>query len=193
VEHRRHHAEIDVPVRSVATWSGAAIVGAALAWWAHPVVALGWLAGHGAYDTVHRSIHARAPRGRYGRLVRRQHLDHHFGGAGRNFGVTSPVWDVVLGTYRRPATVRLPLDTAPPWLVAASVVGHPDPGRLGPPGGPGRRDGPGRTAAPPWAADYELVARRPGTAPPADDGASDPGPSPVGRSAGDGRRATGHG
>lgn len=128
-EHQEHHATLDVPVRSIGTWSGAAIVGVALGGWVHPALGLGWLAGYGTDDTVHRAIHARAPGGAYGRLVRRHHLSHHFGQAGSDYGITSPVWDVVFRTRSDPGIVRVPAAQAPPWVTAADpgyeLVGGP--------------------------------------------------------------------
>lgn len=44
-------------------------------------------------------------------------MHHHFGAPMRNFGVTTPVWDVLLGTYDEPGVVTVPLRMAPDWLV----------------------------------------------------------------------------
>ena len=35
----------------------------------------------------------------------------------RNFGVTSPVWDRLFGTYDKPAVVKVPRRMAPQWMV----------------------------------------------------------------------------
>jgi sterol desaturase/sphingolipid hydroxylase (fatty acid hydroxylase superfamily) len=60
-----------------------------------PVYA-GGLAGYLAYDLVHYAVHANArwlPRS-----LRRHHLAHHFGAPESRFGVSTRLWDRVLGT-----------------------------------------------------------------------------------------------
>lgn len=53
------------------------------------------------YCTIHVSIHHHAGRGfgRYGALMLRLRQGHHRGARG-NFGVSSPLWDIVFRTYR---------------------------------------------------------------------------------------------
>jgi sterol desaturase/sphingolipid hydroxylase (fatty acid hydroxylase superfamily) len=34
--------------------------------------------------------------------MRRFHMEHHYKNATTQFGLSSPLWDLVLGTYRRP-------------------------------------------------------------------------------------------
>lgn len=77
----------------------------------------GMLAAYGGYEVLHRRAHTHAPRGRYGRWVRRSHLHHHFGAPMRNFGVTSPVWDLLARTYDDPGVVTVPRRMAPTWLL----------------------------------------------------------------------------
>ena len=100
------------------TWVGAALVAVFLAWAAHPAAGAGWMAAYVAYELVHRHLHATARTagdsdsdgdaagrterlGRYGRWARRHHFHHHFVDVRRNYGVTTPLWDVVLRTRRR--------------------------------------------------------------------------------------------
>jgi sterol desaturase/sphingolipid hydroxylase (fatty acid hydroxylase superfamily) len=78
---------------------------------------VGMIATYFGYEVAHRRTHTHPPRGRYGRWARRSHLHHHFGAPMRNFGVTSPVWDKVLGTYDEPGVVTVPRRMAPTWLV----------------------------------------------------------------------------
>lgn len=99
--------------------------------------AAGFLAAYIGYELVHRRAHTRAPIGRYGRWLRRHHFHHHFRNPKSNHGVTSPIWDLVFGTFERPATVRVPRRHAMTWLVD-------DQGRV--------RDR--------YAADYQLGRRR---------------------------------
>lgn len=61
----------------------------------------GLITGHLVYCSLHLAMHHFGARGfgRYGAMMRRLHDGHHRGGRG-NFGVTSPLWDVVFGTFR---------------------------------------------------------------------------------------------
>lgn len=66
----------------------------------------GLVTGYIAYDSLHYlTHHSRARRGPLGWL-RRYHLLHHNDRVPGRFGVSSPLWDLVLGTYL-PATKRL--------------------------------------------------------------------------------------
>lgn len=78
--------------------------------------ALGFGAMYAAYEIEHRRTHTHAPIGPYTRWTRRHHLYHHFGSPKMNHGVTSPVWDLVFGTYRRPGVIKVPERHAPLWL-----------------------------------------------------------------------------
>jgi len=70
------------------------------------VVLCGLLIGYLFYEFVHLSAHApRPPPGL--RSLQRMHLRHHFGGSDRAFGVTSPIWDWVFGTYRQRSEPRV--------------------------------------------------------------------------------------
>ncbi len=62
-------------------------------------VLCGLLTGYLFYEFVHLSAHAAHPPPGL-RTLRRMHLRHHFGGSDRAFGVTSPFWDWIFGTYR---------------------------------------------------------------------------------------------
>jgi sterol desaturase/sphingolipid hydroxylase (fatty acid hydroxylase superfamily) len=81
---------------------------------------VGMITMYFGYEIAHRRTHTHPPRGRYGRWARRNHLHHHFGAPMRNFGVTSPVWDRLLGTHEEPGVVTVPLRMAPTWLVDES-------------------------------------------------------------------------
>ncbi len=100
--------------------------------------ALGLTAMYLGYEVLHRRIHTHAPRGAYGRWMRRHHLYHHHKSPRQNHGVTSPIWDRIFDTETKPQErVRIPRRVAPAWMVD-------DRGEL-------RAD---------YAADYELVGRR---------------------------------
>jgi hypothetical protein len=82
---------------------------------------LGLAGGLGLYEFVHMNMHNRRtpPRTPYGMWVSRLHLHHHFEDARTNHGITSPLWDFLLGTYRKPGVVRVPdrPGVAPRWIL----------------------------------------------------------------------------
>jgi len=124
-EHLKHHADVTY----FAPASKKALSAAATTAVAFPVasVAMGrrWAAAYTAglismyyaYEIAHRRTHTHPPRNEFGRWMRRSHLHHHFGAPMRNHGVTSPVWDRLLGTYEDPGTVTVPQRMAPTWMV----------------------------------------------------------------------------
>jgi sterol desaturase/sphingolipid hydroxylase (fatty acid hydroxylase superfamily) len=125
-EHLRHHAERDSVLESwYFAWTGVIAVGIALAINAArllgPVgvcLGAGWVAGYGFYDWVHWRAHRRPIAHPYERWVRRHHFHHHFGHPTANHGVTTPVWDMVFGTYERvEGPLRVPRRLAMVWLV----------------------------------------------------------------------------
>ena len=59
--------------------------------------------GYVAYELVHFSTHKCRMDGPIGRRLLRQHMLHHFRDDTKNYGVTSPLWDIVFGTVYRPA------------------------------------------------------------------------------------------
>jgi sterol desaturase/sphingolipid hydroxylase (fatty acid hydroxylase superfamily) len=133
-EHLRHHARrlYFTPTRRkvAAAVPALAVVGALAALLAGPPAGLAFTAGFGAmyvaYEVMHRRIHTHPPRGPYGRWMRRHHLHHHFGDPWSNHGVTSPLWDVVFRTRRRPGTIGVPRHLAMPWLVDADGALRPE-------------------------------------------------------------------
>lgn len=124
-EHTRHHAEGDyfAPAWKKALGACAAIplIGALATSVAGEtngfVFGLSFVATYATYEIVHRRAHTHAGFGPYGRYLRRHHFHHHFSDPQTNHGVTSPLWDVVFGTWRRPATIRVPRKLAMRWLI----------------------------------------------------------------------------
>jgi hypothetical protein len=44
-----------------------------------------------------------------------------------NHGVTTPLWDIVFGTYEEPETIRVPKKIVMPWLIdPVSLTVHGD-------------------------------------------------------------------
>jgi sterol desaturase/sphingolipid hydroxylase (fatty acid hydroxylase superfamily) len=61
----------------------------------------GFMLGYLFYCAIHVRFHHgdAASFGRYAAFMHAHHVGHHRGGKG-NFGVTSPVWDLVFGSFR---------------------------------------------------------------------------------------------
>ncbi len=66
----------------------------------------GFVIGYVLYDSLHWYVHARAPRNRFGRWLRREHLVHHFKEPTSRFGVSCPWMDYLFGTRGQPARAR---------------------------------------------------------------------------------------
>jgi sterol desaturase/sphingolipid hydroxylase (fatty acid hydroxylase superfamily) len=69
-------------------------------WQAAALLLAGTIAGYLYYELVHFRIHCSTHRGRWLRQPRANHFFHHFKDQTRCFGVTTPLWDLVLGTGR---------------------------------------------------------------------------------------------
>ena len=124
VEHVRHHAEGNYfapTAKKLALAAIVAVVVGAPAALLGGGVAVAWLAGlllaYGAYEVFHRREHTHPGIGRYGRWLRAHHFHHHFVDPRSNHGVTSPLWDVVFGTYQRTGHIAVPRKLAMPWLL----------------------------------------------------------------------------
>ena len=124
VEHVRHHAEGNYFAPS---WKKLAIATVASALLSAPAIAIagvapgiayvaGLMGFYGLYEVVHRLEHTHAGVGPYGRWARRHHFHHHFVDPRTNHGVTSPLWDVVFGTYRVPGIITVPPRLCMRWL-----------------------------------------------------------------------------
>jgi sterol desaturase/sphingolipid hydroxylase (fatty acid hydroxylase superfamily) len=59
----------------------------------------GFISGYLTYDMLHYSIHHFQMRTGYWKMIRRHHMHHHFQTPNQRFGVSSPLWDHVFGTY----------------------------------------------------------------------------------------------
>ena len=81
---------------------------------------LGLVGGYAMYEYIHWANHMLAPKTAYGTWARRHHFSHHFSDARFNHGVTTPFWDLVFGTYRKPGRIRVPNKLAMEWLFEES-------------------------------------------------------------------------
>lgn len=123
-EHTRHHSEGDYFAPSWKKGTFATAVAAVLVVVGTPLVgalfagafAGGFVTLYVAYELVHRRAHTHEGIGGYGRWLRRHHFHHHFENPKANHGVTSPIWDVVFGTYEAPVHIRVPRKLAMRWL-----------------------------------------------------------------------------
>ncbi|UJR79301.1 sterol desaturase family protein [Sandaracinus amylolyticus] len=104
--HGYHHEFMNDPMRLVlppiGIWPFAAIVAGIWylvfgAYW-FPIFA-GTAAGYIAYDWVHYYTHYFNPKGGVGRWLKRYHMLHHHDSPNHRYGITSPLWDFVFGTY----------------------------------------------------------------------------------------------
>ena len=66
--------------------------------------AAGFCVSYLVYDYTHYFIHFAKPRTRWGRFVRRCHLEHHFSTPDRWFCISFPPLDYLFGTQRRVGT-----------------------------------------------------------------------------------------
>jgi hypothetical protein len=85
--------------------------------------ALGFAAAYAGYEVLHRRIHTHAGRSRYARWMRKHHLYHHHKAPRANHGVTSPLWDQIVGTLEevpRGQPLKIPRKVAPRWMLDAN-------------------------------------------------------------------------
>jgi dihydroceramide fatty acyl 2-hydroxylase len=107
-EHLDHHSaplttvKLAADAHNVAFKGGALVLGSLLV---SVPFGTGFSAGYAGYTYLHDRIHHRAARSAMAQRVWQHHHLHHQGGPATNFGVTTPVWDVVFRTRRRVATV----------------------------------------------------------------------------------------
>ncbi|HKS08748.1 MAG TPA: sterol desaturase family protein [Pyrinomonadaceae bacterium] len=70
-------------------------------WRATTLLFAGLTAGYFCYEWLHFQAHHRRPRLRLFRYLRKYHLLHHYRTPELRFGVTSPLFDVLMGTFRQ--------------------------------------------------------------------------------------------
>jgi dihydroceramide fatty acyl 2-hydroxylase len=86
---------VSIPLAIVTFLGFRALLGAE---WSLPFFA-GFVVGYLFYDMTHYHIHHHRTQNRLSLLLRRYHYRHHFQQSNRGFGVTSPIWDKVFGTF----------------------------------------------------------------------------------------------
>ncbi len=107
---------ISVPVGLILWALFFALIGDAGTW-----VLLGFMSGYVMYDLTHYACHQWPMRSRFGRMMKRHHMRHHFSDEEGNFAITALFWDRVFRTRVRSAR-RKKVETAEP--VRAQRVGE---------------------------------------------------------------------
>lgn len=106
--HMAHHASTDrgdliVAPPGVSLFLAAFfyLVFSLLAWSfsAAALIEAGLFLGFIAYEWVHYGSHRFLPRSGVGKYLRKYHLQHHHKCPDRQYGVTTPLWDHVFGTF----------------------------------------------------------------------------------------------
>ncbi len=114
--HLNHHANpkaMDDLFASLKLSLPLALVYCALAWtilgsWQAAVyLFIGLTAGYFSYEFLHYQAHHRAPRLRVFRYLKKYHMLHHHQTAALRFGVTSPLFDYLFGTFESPPATAL--------------------------------------------------------------------------------------
>jgi sterol desaturase/sphingolipid hydroxylase (fatty acid hydroxylase superfamily) len=59
----------------------------------------GLVFGYLVYDTVHYAVHHFNLRNRLMLYLKKHHFRHHYQDSTRDYGVSSPLWDLILGTW----------------------------------------------------------------------------------------------
>jgi sterol desaturase/sphingolipid hydroxylase (fatty acid hydroxylase superfamily) len=66
--------------------------------WIPPLFS-GFILGYLAYDLTHYATHHFPMRWGFLKAIKRYHMEHHYKTPDQRFGVSSPLWDHVFGTY----------------------------------------------------------------------------------------------
>lgn len=59
----------------------------------------GFILGYLAYDLTHYAVHHFSLHGKISLYLKQHHMRHHYLNSDTNYGVSSPLWDFVFGTY----------------------------------------------------------------------------------------------
>lgn len=66
----------------------------------------GQVLGYLIYDTVHFAVHHFQLRSRVTLYLKKKHFRHHYQDSTRDFGVSNPLWDMVMGTMGQAPALR---------------------------------------------------------------------------------------
>ena len=107
--HGIHHDDPQDPTRLVMPPAVSLLLGSAFYFlfllMMGPVVSApffsGFIVGYLIYDYIHFAIHHFKPRTEVGRILKDNHMKHHFIAQHGKWGVSSPLWDHVFGTFKQ--------------------------------------------------------------------------------------------
>ncbi len=88
---------ISLPIATVYWLLAWALLGT---WHAASYLFIGLIAGYFCYEWLHFQAHHRSPRVRLLRHLKKYHLMHHYRTPHMRFGVTSPLFDFIFGTFQ---------------------------------------------------------------------------------------------
>lgn len=74
--------------------------------WIMPIGS-GLVIGYLAYDLTHYATHHFPMRQGYLKFLKRYHMKHHYKTPDQRYGVSSPLWDIVFGTYPQESTRKV--------------------------------------------------------------------------------------
>jgi sterol desaturase/sphingolipid hydroxylase (fatty acid hydroxylase superfamily) len=81
------------------------------------VVLGGIIVGYLYSEWFHHRMHHKLPSNSVERWLWRVHYIHHFSTTKKNYGFTSPIWDIIFGTYQHPSSnVPVPNSKVPRGL-----------------------------------------------------------------------------
>ncbi len=60
----------------------------------------GFISGYLVYDYLHFATHHFMPKTAMGKILKENHMKHHYLKKGGKWGVSSPLWDHLFGTFR---------------------------------------------------------------------------------------------
>jgi sterol desaturase/sphingolipid hydroxylase (fatty acid hydroxylase superfamily) len=61
-----------------------------------------FMAGYLVYDFIHFSVHHFKPKTAWGHRLKDNHMRHHFVDHDAKWGVSSPLWDYIFGSFQQP-------------------------------------------------------------------------------------------
>ncbi len=73
-----------------------------------PAMFVGMLVGYLIYDTTHFAVHHWRLRGRITLYLKKHHYRHHYQDPDKDYGVSSPLWDIVFRTWGKGGKIEEP-------------------------------------------------------------------------------------
>ena len=65
-----------------------------------PAFFSGFISGYLVYDYIHYATHHFRPKSAWGKRIKENHMKHHYLKKGGKWGVSTPLWDHVFGTFK---------------------------------------------------------------------------------------------